>query len=446
MVRVEPQAVDLERWPALAPPSGVPGQPPVLIAQALRRSARELGLRIDYPDASAAGEYDAPVRVVLREPEHFWARLAVGGVVGLGESFMAGDWTTPDLCTAIATLAPWIAANADCAHPGERAYGRDGRGPVGGGRRRGGPVTVELEDSVPGALTSLYTDETMSTSGAVFASGARTRTRLAGGTDVVHLEAPSPAPRRADLGDAQRRSADTMLTLAGVEDGSHVIVATPGWGELPMRAAERGAHVRTMTASTERLSALGSRFAAAGLDEEISLFLGAPSDAAGTVDAVVAAEPGTTAGRAGHDEVIGVADRLLGAGGRLVIHTTVAPGRPNPAVVELAAWESRYVSEAGPPVAWSELVDAIERAPRLTLRGRVETTAHHAETVRLWSETFAQRGRDAAALGFDAVYRRMWAFHLAVLEAGLRTGWTESVQVLAAAEGAVSHRDGRGTT
>ena len=70
----------------------------------------------------------------------------------------------------------------------------------------------------------------------------------------------------------------------------------------------------------------------------------------------------------------------------------------------------------------------------------------YAETVRLWSETFAQRGRDAAALGFDAVYRRMWAFHLAVLEAGLRTGWTESVQVLATAESAVSHRDGRGTT
>ncbi|WP_314033585.1 class I SAM-dependent methyltransferase [Dietzia sp. CH92] len=444
MVRVEPQTVDLERWPALAPPTGVGGQASVLVAQALRRSARDLGLRIDYPDASAAGEYDAPVRVVLREPEHFWARLAGGGAVGLGEAFMAGDWTTPDLCAAIATLTPWIAANADCAHPGERAYGRDGRGAVGGGRRRGGPVPVELEDSVPGALTSLYTDETMSTSGAVFASGARTRTRLEDGTDVVHLEAPSAAPRRGDLGDAQRRSVDTLLTLAGVVDGSRVLVATPGWGELPMRAAERGAHVRTMTASTERLSALGSRFAAAGLDDEISLFLGAPSASSGVVDAVVAVEPGATAGRAGHGEVIGVADRLLGPGGRMVVHTTVSPGRPAPAVVELAAWESRYVSEAGPPISWSELVDAIGRAPGLTLRGRVETTSHHAETVRLWSETFAQRGRDAAALGFDAVYRRMWAFHLAGLEAGLRAGWTESVQVLATATDLQTPRDGRG--
>ncbi|MDX2355357.1 class I SAM-dependent methyltransferase [Dietzia sp. PP-33] len=437
MVRLEPQTVDLERWPALAEPDGIGGQTAGEVAQALRRSTRELGLRIDYPDSTAAGEYDAPVRIVLRDPERFWARLAAAGVVGLGESFMAGEWAASDLGAALGALGPWIAGNADCAHPGERAYGREGRGNPGGGRRRGGPVAVELEDSVPGALTSLYTDETMSTSGAVFASGARTRARLDDGTEVVRLEAPSAPPRRNDLGDAQRRSADTLLTLAGVGPGARALVATPGWGELPMRAAERGAHVRAMTASTERLSALGSRFAAAGLDDEITLYLGGPAEARGTVDAVVAVDPGITAGPAGYTEVVNTADRLLTDGGRLAISAVVCAERPKPAVIELAAWESRYVSEAGPLVSWPELVAAIERSPRLRLRGRVEATAHHAETVRLWSELFAHRGRDAAALGFDAVYRRMWAFHLAALEAGLRRGWLESVQVVAIAESAL---------
>lgn len=434
MVRVEPRTVDLERWPALAAPEGVGGQAAGDVAQALRRSARELGVRIDYPDSSAAGDFDAPVRVVLAEPERFWARLATGGVVGLGESYMAGEWAASDLRAAVAALAPWVAANADCAHPGERAYGREGRGPSVGGRRRGGGGVVELEDAAPGALTSLYTDETMSTSGAVFASGARTRSRLPDGTDVVHLEAPAAPPRRNDLGDAQRRAADTLLTLAGVDRGSRTYVATPGWGELPMRAAERGAHVRTSTTSTERLAALGSRFTAAGLDDEIALSLGGPADVGGTLDAVVAVDPAVTAGLPGLAAVLDVADRGLASGGRVAVGTVVAPERPVPAVVELAAWRSLYVSEAGPPVPWPELVDAVGRRPRLRLRGRVEATAHHAETVRLWSETFALRGRDAAALGFDAVYRRMWTFHLAALEAGLRRGWLESVQVVAVAD------------
>src|SRR5699024_11520010 len=97
VVRLEPQTVDLDRWPALAEPPGAGGQVTAEIAQALRRSTRELGLRIDYPDSSAAGDYDAPVRVVLHEPELFWARLADAGVLGLGESFMAGEWTSPVL-------------------------------------------------------------------------------------------------------------------------------------------------------------------------------------------------------------------------------------------------------------------------------------------------------------------------------------------------------------
>src|SRR5690606_33241556 len=82
VVRMEPQTVDLERWPALAPPTRVGGGGAGLVAQALRRAARDLGIRIDYPDASAAGDYDAAVRVVLRQPELFWARVAASGVVG----------------------------------------------------------------------------------------------------------------------------------------------------------------------------------------------------------------------------------------------------------------------------------------------------------------------------------------------------------------------------
>lgn len=446
MVRVEPQIVDPERWPALAPPTGVGGGPAGLVAQALRRAARDLGIRIDYPDASAAGDYDADVRVVLRDPEVFWARLATSGVVGLGESFMAGEWATPDLCAAIGRLTPWIAAHPDCAAPGERAYGRDGRGArevrsvVPGARRRDRMAPVSLEDSVPGALTSLYTDETMSTSGALFASGARTRTRLHDGTDLVHLEAPASPPRRTDLGDAQRRSADTLLTLAGVAAGSRVLVATPGWGELPMRAAERGAHVRTMTGSTERLAALGSRLLAADLEDSVSLFLGDVSEAGGAVDSVVAVDPGVDSGLAGIGEVIRAADRLLEPGGRLAVHATFCPGRPEPALVELAAWGAAYVSDAGPAPSWSDIGDQIARTSRLRLRGRIDTTAHHAETVRLWSESFALRGRDAAALGFDAVYRRMWAFHLAATEAALRRGWVGSMQVLADAPDPVTAR------
>lgn len=429
MVRVEPQSVDLERWPSLAVPE--PGGQAGAVAQALRRSARELGVRLDYPDDSAAGEFDAPARVVLADPEAFWARLAASGVTGLGESFMAGEWVSPDLQKTLGVLVPWIAGHPDCAHPGAQAA----REPRGGGlaRRRGRRRAPDLEDGLPGDLCALYTDETMSTSGAVFASGARTRTTEPDGTELLRLEAPVAVLRRTDLGDAQRRAADGLLALAGVGESSHVLVAPPGWGELPMRAAERGARVRTVTSSTERLAMLGSRIAAAGLDDAVTLSLGGVDEVTGDWDAVVADEPGAAAGLAGVASVLEVSDRLLRPGGRVVVQTLLAPGAPAPALAELAAWQSAYVSDAAPTEPARTLAELVARHPRLRPLGRLDLSAHHAETVRLWSENFAIRGRDAAALGFDAVYRRMWAFHLAALEARLRRRWVESVQVVYAA-------------
>ena len=430
MVRVEPQSVDPQRWPSLVD-APAPSGNSAAVAQALRRSATELGLRLDYPDASAAGDFDAPVRVVLTDPDRFWARLAAAGVRGLGESYMAGEWSAHDLVSTIELLGPWIAASPDCAHPGAREqHGHAGR--------RRGRSPVELGEGIPGDLCALYTDETMSTSGAVFASGARTRSHADDGTEIVHLEAPATAPHRTDLADAQRRAADTTLTLAGVGEGTRALVVPPGWGELPMRAAERGAAVRTVTLSTEVLTMLGARVAGAGLGDRIALSLDDVDAVTGAVDAVLADEPGPAAGLVGVDAVLRTADRLLAPGGRLVLRTQIAPGRPAPALGELAAWQAEYVSDAAPVASWADLRELLARYPRLRMRGRLEATGHHAETARLWSENFAVHGRDAAALGFDAVYRRMWAFHLAATWARLRAGWVESVEIV------VDVPDGRG--
>ena len=425
MVRVEPRSVDLERWPTLVPPAN--GGQSGSVAEALRRSARELGLRIDYPDDSAAGVFEAPARMVLVDPERFWARLATGGVTGLAESYMAGEWQSPDLPTVLGVLVPWVATHPDCPTAGNRAGGRESRG------RRRVREGVDLEDGLPGDLCALYTDETMSTTGALFASGARTRTTATDGTEVVTVQAPSATPRRTDLADAQRRSADVALALAGVRAGSRVLVAPPGWGELPMRAAELGGRVRVMTGSTERLTMLGARFSASGLDESITLSLGEVDEISGTLDAIVADEPAPAAGLHGVAAVLSVAARSLRPGGRLVVQTMLAAGGGGAsasALTELAAWQAGYISDTAPVAGERELAEVVAVHPGLRMRGRVDMTAHHAETARLWSENFAIRGRDAAALGFDAVYRRMWAFHLAAVETGLRRGWVESSQFL----------------
>src|SRR5689334_11040418 len=49
----------------------------------------------------AAGELDATL--VVRD-ERFFLRALTGGDIGLGESYMDGDWTTPDLVPLVRLL------------------------------------------------------------------------------------------------------------------------------------------------------------------------------------------------------------------------------------------------------------------------------------------------------------------------------------------------------
>ena len=71
------------------------------------------------------------------------------------------------------------------------------------GRRRAqqGAKNSDLEMGIPGDLVALYTDATMATSAALFASGARNQSHDRRGRTVVRVSAPTNSPHRLDLGD-----------------------------------------------------------------------------------------------------------------------------------------------------------------------------------------------------------------------------------------------------
>ena len=98
--RQSPATIDPDVWPGVAhAPSGtkalVAGKAAGLLFKA---AVRRLPLRVAYPDGSVLGTGgpDAPVMTMVR-PEAFEARIGDNGLIGLGESFMAGDWEASDL-------------------------------------------------------------------------------------------------------------------------------------------------------------------------------------------------------------------------------------------------------------------------------------------------------------------------------------------------------------
>jgi cyclopropane-fatty-acyl-phospholipid synthase len=110
------EAADAERWPDVAVAAGSPVR--AAVARALfTRAVAALPLRVRFPDGRllGAGPPTAPV-MVLHRPREFFRRFGASGLIGFGESYLAGDWDCADLTGLLTVFAahvgdlipPWL--------------------------------------------------------------------------------------------------------------------------------------------------------------------------------------------------------------------------------------------------------------------------------------------------------------------------------------------------
>ena len=104
------------------------------------------------------------------------------------------------------------------------------------------------------------------------------------------FESLDEAPTLADLESAQLHKIDAILDAAAVRDGSRVLEVGTGWGTLAIRAAERGAHVTTVTLSVEQAALARQRVEAAGMADRVEVAVRDYRDQTGHFDAVVSVE------------------------------------------------------------------------------------------------------------------------------------------------------------
>jgi cyclopropane-fatty-acyl-phospholipid synthase len=100
-----PWTVDADRWPDVAVAAGSRARAAIARAVFTTAAAR-LPLRVKLPDGRLVGTGGpaAPV-MVLRHPREFFRRFGASGLIGFGESYMAGDWDSADLTGLLAVFA-----------------------------------------------------------------------------------------------------------------------------------------------------------------------------------------------------------------------------------------------------------------------------------------------------------------------------------------------------
>jgi cyclopropane-fatty-acyl-phospholipid synthase len=412
--------VDAQRWPDVASvPKGLAAA--IGSKAALRlfcQAAERFSVRLVRPDGTNLGtghvDAAAPV-IVVRRPDRLGRRLARHGLIGFGESYMAGEWDAPDIVAALTALASGMADLVPRSLQRLRPLvlarqPRAERNSLSQARRN-----IARHYDLSNELFAAFLDETLVYSSALFEQLPATQD---------------------DLPEAQRRKVDRLLDVAGVGAGSRVLEIGTGWGELCLRAAQRGAHIRSVTLSAEQRALALDRVRRAGLADRVAVDLCDYRSVDGEYDCVVSVEMVEAVGYEYWPTYFRALDRLVAPGGRVAIQAITMPHERMLASRRTRTWVQKYIFPGGLLPSTEAIFDITARHTALRTVERASLGPHYAQTLQFWRERFLASGDRVAALGFDQVFQRMWELYLAYSEAGFRSGYLDVQQWVFIREGA----------
>jgi cyclopropane-fatty-acyl-phospholipid synthase len=332
---------------------------------------------------------------------HRWRavrRLLIDGQIGFGESYMDGDWSSPDL-TALIELA---ALNQDeladtfvgtrLARLTERVRHAARANTIRRSRRN-----IEAHYDLGNEFYAAWLDRGMSYSSGIYGPGC------------VSLEA------------AQDAKQARVIERLGLHGGERVLEIGCGWGGLAERLIrECGCHVTGLTLSPAQLEHARLRLGNSPADRH-DLRLQDYRDVAGVFDRIVSIEMLEAVGA---DYWPLYFDRLracMAESGRAVLQVITIAERYCASYRRDPDFIQRHIFPGGMLPSVEQLRAQIDRAG-LALRSAEHFGASYAATLAEWRRRFDDAWPRLSLLGFDERFRRKWEYYLAYCEAGFRAG------------------------
>ena len=415
-----PAVVDAAIWPSIATvPAGLKTAVAGRVAEAIFKAAvRRLPLEVRYPDGTVLGKAAAPGHtypvMTMNRPAAFAARLGDGGLIGLGESYMAGDWDADNLTAVMEVFAARVGTLVPEPLQRLRALYLPRQPRKERNTEQNTRSNISRHYDLSNELFATFLDQTMTYSSALFPEAGEALKSV--GWDGFDA--------------AQQAKIDRLLDKAGVGQGTRVLEIGTGWGELALRAAQRGATVYSVTLSSEQQELARKRVADAGYTDAVTIELKDYRAVEGEYDAVVSVEMIEAVGFEYWATYFQTIERVLAPGGKVAIQAiTIAHDRLL-ATRSSYTWVHKYIFPGGVIPSVRAIEDITAKQTGLRVRERLAMGEHYAQTLRLWEERFMARSADVQGLGFDEIFQRMWLFYLCYSRAGFETGYLDVQQIV----------------
>ncbi len=423
-----------------------------------RIAAGQLQLQLGSRRYLLESDRDGPeAQIDIRRPLRMARRLATKGHLGLGESWMAGDWESPDPTAALHLLA----VNE------HRWRERQRGGPLHrlisprrhqrrSNTRTGSRRNIAYHYDLGNDFYQLWLDESMTYSSGVYAApepvaAATTATvprpTLGPGPDVASVSSARSSTAETDsdaspkavlqaaqddddqtLAQAQQRKYQRLLAMLNAEPGQHLLEIGCGWGGMAQAAAERGLELTGITLSEAQLAWAEERFKDSPLAAQVELRLQDYRDVSETFDHIVSIEMFEAVGEDYWSIFMETLRNRLRPGGTAALQVITISDDIFDDYKASPDFIQHYIFPGGmlPTVG---RFDTAAHAAGLEIAERSFYGKDYARTLRAWHQRFLEREPEVRALGYDERFIRMWRYYLSYCEAGFLDDRVDVMQV-----------------
>ena len=364
----------------------------------LLQKIRHGSITLHLPDGSVQrfGDSATPHATLHLKNWNAFTGALKSGDIGFAESFIDGDWTTPDL-TGLLRVLVQNRAEVDRvifgSWVGRLAYRI--KHLLQRNTRSNSKKNIHAHYDLGNAFYSLWLDPTMNYSSALF-DGDLTQS----------------------LSQAQSAKVRRALQQVDLAPGSRVLEIGCGWGALAeMATLEHGAHVTGVTLSTEQLDFARARMQRQGLAERTDLRLQDYRDIQdGPYDAVCSIEMIEAVGQGFWPTYFSTVARMLKPGGKACIQSIVIADALFERYLASTDFIQQYIFPGGCLPSPSEF-KAQARSAGLVVVEEHAFGHDYEHTLKRWREAFLAQREEVLTLGFDQRFMHIWEFYLCYCEA-----------------------------
>jgi len=388
---------------------GLPARARMVLAAAMKLAYGSL--RVVTPEGRhflLSGEKPGPEAHIELKNWKLPGRAFTGGTIGVAESYMDGDWDSPDVTSVLELFVVNTETGENVAGGSSRLLTmfQRLRHWLNANTRKGSRRNIHAHYDLGNAFYREWLDPTMTYSSALFAEGAN------------------------DLESAQTAKYRALAQATEIGPDHHVLEIGCGWGGFAEFAArEVGCRVTGLTISQEQYDFARRRIADAGLSDRVEIKLQDYRDETGSYDRIASIEMFEAVGEKYWPVFFDKVKRCLKPGGFAGLQIITINESAFPLYRKRPDFIQRYVFPGGmlPTPAILRSLGA-DRKLRL-VRERI-FAQDYARTLAEWRDRFLSSWDRISPLGFDERFRRLWEFYLHYCEAGFRAEYIDVRQVV----------------